>query len=269
MSATATQMVKEELKADEITLVKELKNLQKCLSNGNLTEFQKKVEEIKKSFQEEMLKDLNEVARTKSWTSLMSQINNLKRFFLENQNEKNVDEIIKKLVPDIESTYRKKEILENKNVWQNLAYFSYKGTLEDIDFFRQVKIEFRLVTQDLERIDRTQDAIYKRECRALLETFGLEPVQLREAVEAMIRNERTGSFAPLPEIFAPGNITKAIKQLEETKKLIDRALEDNEIEDWLLTKNKNFLNKTPKDLILMGKGFRILQYFIRLGEGIP
>lgn len=150
-----------------------------------------------------------------------------------------------------------------------VKWFSQRGTSNDLDLLKQIENDLPYKTGEVRfLIKLAQDEIFKRESKNLQKFYGLQAGDLSEAIDKMLRNEKDGEFSPLPDIFVPDSIAKAITQLEETRDIMEKVYENEKSETWLNAPNENFLGETPKNVILRGKAFRILQYFIRLGEGI-
>lgn len=150
----------------------------------------------------------------------------------------------------------------NKCIW----WFCEQGIEEDLDWLEKIKAK---TAGEIKRdVTEAQQKIVNRHLKYLLEFFDIDSSEIITAVEEMIANRRIEPFAKLPEMFVPESFSQALTQLSETKRLARELLIEEDIKDWLNTPQKVLLSKTPRDAILAGKGFRVLQILIRFGEGI-
>jgi hypothetical protein len=239
------------------------------LPKEKVVEFKAKEEKVKFDFQCDIEDAVNQRPSKNGSSHVLSSINLLALSFEQNEN---AEAKAKELRVELEPLYREIQLFYPKskeNFITSLWWLSQQGKVNILDSLRKVKAKPSYESEEIMfLLEQSSKEICKRECRDLLSFYKLKPDELTRAIDKMIRNEREAPFAPLPDFFAPKTVEKAITQLENTKEMIEKVYEGDKLESWLSTPNRNFLNKSPKEVILKGKAFRILQHFIGLGEGI-
>lgn len=260
--------LEEEVKRAREILEGDLASLQTQVPPENLSDFKKKKEKVKLDFQRDIENPLNQRPSKGGGSHLLSSISKLG---LQVEKEKAKGDI-KDLRDDLEPLYREIQLIRpdsKVSFVQSLWWMFYRGTLKTLNILQEVESNPVFESEEiLSLIKRARMEICQRETADLSAFYFLSPQELQQAIEKMIQNQEDSPLAPLPELFAPETIHKAVVQLEETKKYIEDAYNKKERKKWLLAPNRNFSNLTPKNVILKGKGFRILQHFIRIGEGI-
>lgn len=258
----------------------DLNSLKEFLPEESITKFEEDEERVVRYFENDIENPITDKTSKNGESSVLSSLDFLGLSF--EQNEQAETDIKHLRSDDVEPVYRKVQLFKPDNeesFIQTIWWFSQQGKPAILDLLRQVKekppyksdeIMFLLEQAQTEICKRECNNLpsFRKECKTLESFYNLTSNQLKQAIEKMLLNEREDPFAPLPELFAPESIEKAIAQLEETRAMIQKVYKTGELKKWLTTQNRNFLDESPKGVILKGKVFRILQHFIRLGEGI-
>lgn len=277
MSSGVAPALEKRIQDAKDELVEDLTSLRAELPEESVNKFEETEEEIKLEFHRDIeypvnraTEETNNHIKPENGSShLLSSINSLGLSFEQN---KQAEAKVKELRGELEPLYRLVQLFHpesKENFITSIWWFSQQGKAKVLDALLQVRTKPPFKSEEIMLLlEQAQKEICKRECKDLITFYSLKSDELLQAIEKMIQNEREEPFAPLPELFAPPSVEKAITQLEETKRMIQRVYQTDELNNWLSTPNRNFLNETPKEVILKGKAFRILQHFIRLGEGI-
>ena len=253
---------KEELKVD-------LTSLRDLLPQDIIPQFERGEEEVKQRFKRDIEYPVLKKGPVDDESHVLSSIDRLGRQFETN---KRGEAEIKELRGGLEPLYRNIQLLypsSEQDFTRSLWWIANQGKAKELDLIEQIEPQFYYKSKEITFIvDQAKKAIFKRESNTLMTFYAMTLDELTEAFEKMTLNLREEPFAPLPDLFVPATRGKAIIQLAETKDMIKKVYKGDEVKNWLETPNRHFLSETPKNVILKGKGFRILQHFIRLGEGI-
>lgn len=172
----------------------------------------------------------------------------------------------------VETLWRRLEIFSpatEKDFIATLWWMIEQGQEEDLDYLWRVKAQPPYRSEEIARLIETAERrICEREFGELLGFFDLNPERFAGLIEMMIENRKDSVFAPLPQKFVPQRPTQALEYLRLMKELLEDSFEQDEIDRWLQTPNEALGNMTPREAMLEGQTFRVLQLLIQFGEGI-
>jgi hypothetical protein len=269
MSIAFASALEKEVKELKKELKNDLDSLEEFLTEESITEYEQWKNRVVQYFEHDIEHPVIDKTSKNDESSLLSNLDYLGLSFEQNDR---AEADIRQIRSDLEPFYRKVQLFKPNNeesFIQTIWWFSQQGNVEILDFLRQIKDKPPFQSGKIMSLLRQAETeICRRECQGLWAFYCLNPEELMQAIEKMLVNKKEEPFAPLPELFSPISIEKAISQLEETKRMIQKVYKPDELKDWLATPNRNFLNESPQNVIIKGKIFRILQHFIRLGEGI-